>query len=234
MNWGLTWFIYAFALGIGSSLHCLGMCGPLVMSIPFGQGKWKPVFRFMSYSFSKAFMYGMLGFLPGLMGWSIKAVIGPWWISLLAGALVFIVALLPSYKSVKLLPAPLTNFINVKFQSIYNNPSWYFFMVAGGLNALLPCTMIWIALTASIATASPSNGFWFMFYFGLGTIPALGMVAFGKAWYLGRVKSRAKRMSSIITWMLVIALLLRGLLPGLMHAHKHSVDTISLCKPFNL
>lgn len=232
MQMGLQWFVYAFALGIGSSLHCIGMCGPLVMALPIksNQQTLSPYINFTLYSLTKALMYGVIGLLPGLMGWSIKSLTGQWWISTMAGLAVLILTFSPVAKPFKWMPTQLLDFIQRQYQVIYSKPSWYYFVAAGGLNALLPCAMILIALTASISTASPILSFWFMFYFGLGTIPALAVVQFGKTFFLRRFQPRAGVAARFIALTLAILLMLRG--APFMHNHSmsHTEGIISTCK----
>ncbi|MBK7607050.1 MAG: sulfite exporter TauE/SafE family protein [Saprospiraceae bacterium] len=42
----------AFLLGLASSIHCIGMCGPLVLMLPFGNtGDGKSLLRFFIWYF---------------------------------------------------------------------------------------------------------------------------------------------------------------------------------------
>src|SRR5690606_15349302 len=45
--------------------------------------------------------------------------------------------------------------------------------VAGLLNGLLPCGMVYMALASALNAENPSGGALFMFLFGLGTLPLL-------------------------------------------------------------
>jgi sulfite exporter TauE/SafE len=56
------------AVLIGGSLHCLGMCGPLALSIPFGTSGSSKKLRLLIYYFSKAIAYGSMGAIFGLFG----------------------------------------------------------------------------------------------------------------------------------------------------------------------
>jgi sulfite exporter TauE/SafE len=90
--------------------------------------------------------------------------------------------------------------------------------------------MIIIALTASIATASPSLSFWFMFYFGLGTIPALSLAQCGKAFFLRRFKNQAGFAAKFIALTVALLLMLRGAPFLHHHSMNHSDEIISTCK----
>jgi sulfite exporter TauE/SafE len=48
--------------------------------------------------------------------------------------------------------------------------------VFGALTGLLPCGLVYAALTAAIGLGGAMNGAVFMFAFGLGSVPALGLI----------------------------------------------------------
>lgn len=56
----------ALVLGLVSSLHCVGMCAPLMLALPFD--KTKLVFRLVSYHIGRSFTYAVLGLLFGFVG----------------------------------------------------------------------------------------------------------------------------------------------------------------------
>ena len=59
----------ALALGILSSLHCLGMCGPLVIGIlPRQASAVKKTWVLVLYHSGRLLIYGILGVLAGLIG----------------------------------------------------------------------------------------------------------------------------------------------------------------------
>lgn len=71
----MTWviFISALLLGLASSLHCIGMCGPLVMSVPVQHlPQHKKLFGILLYQFGRIATYMILGVLAGLIGWRIS------------------------------------------------------------------------------------------------------------------------------------------------------------------
>ncbi|WP_312191778.1 sulfite exporter TauE/SafE family protein, partial [Sphingobacterium sp.] len=49
---------------------------------------------------------------------------------------------------------------------------------AGILNGLLPCGMVYMALMSAMNADSPQQSFFFMVWFGIGTIPLLFMFSF--------------------------------------------------------
>ena len=62
-------FEIGFFMGLIGSVHCIGMCGPLVMALPIAQQtnfqKWQSIFL---YHAGKITSYAILGVLLGLFG----------------------------------------------------------------------------------------------------------------------------------------------------------------------
>src|SRR5690606_33683421 len=57
----------AFLFGLLSSLHCVGMCGPIAMMLPVSKNNpSKKVVQIVIYHLGRIFTYGLLG---GLFGW---------------------------------------------------------------------------------------------------------------------------------------------------------------------
>ena len=93
-----------------------------------------------------------------------------------------------------------------------NSSSFY---LIGFLNGLLPCGMVYLALTSALATQSVVQGAVIMAFFGLGTMPALIMVAIGGQ-YMGRtIRSRLQALVPVFIFSMGILLILRGLNLGI-------------------
>ena len=59
----------AFFLGLLGSLHCVGMCGPLALSLPLERStKIKLVFESLIYNSGRIVTYMLLGAVLGLLG----------------------------------------------------------------------------------------------------------------------------------------------------------------------
>lgn len=170
----LTLYLSAMILGLGGSLHCLGMCGPLVMGMPFQQlaPHQKPA-ALLVYSVSKAIAYGAMGVVLGLLGKGFVLMNWQQVLSVIAGAAIILITLMPH-----ILKRVQGNFFFQKqfaavYASVHKNPSFKHFGVLGFLNGLLPCGLVYTALAGAAVAASAEGGFLFMFLFGIGTAPAL-------------------------------------------------------------
>lgn len=202
-----------FLLGLGGSLHCLGMCGPLVMAVPFPKSRSTYFTQFL-YFFGKALAYGLLGILVGLMG--LKSVWGESqrFISVFAGVLILLMTVFPLLK-----PGIGRFFFQKQFQSVYKqiskSPGWYHFLQLGFLNGLLPCGMVYMALAAALAAGSPVNAFIGMLVFGFGTAPILWAIAILKTGLKFDLKSKLKPITVSISIFVGLLLILRGLNLGI-------------------
>ena len=59
----------AFFTGILGSLHCVVMCGPLVMALPFaGRGFWYALIQKILYQSGRILTYSILGYTAGSIG----------------------------------------------------------------------------------------------------------------------------------------------------------------------
>ncbi|MCX7729437.1 MAG: sulfite exporter TauE/SafE family protein, partial [Bacteroidia bacterium] len=170
-------YYIALTLGFLGSLHCVGMCGSL-MVYHFSNLKNKEyLLKFIIYHFFRilayallGMMFGQLGFIGNLLGFQ-KA------ISLISGIVLIYIAF--SY----FFPISIPKFSAINFYSWihslfhFSSSSFYRFALAGFANGFLPCGFSFIAITFSITTYSMLNGFIFMFIFGLATVPALFVIS---------------------------------------------------------
>jgi uncharacterized protein len=173
----------AVLLGIGSSLHCLGMCGPIALILPLNRKnvQTKLVGTF-SYSIGRIITYGILGGIFGLIGKSFELMGVLQIMSIVFGILIIVGVLFPRITS---RIAPLNrsylrfnNVIQQKLGSFLKQKSSSALFGIGLLNGLLPCGMVYTALMGSLVYGSISYGVLFMVFFGLGTLPAMAIATY--------------------------------------------------------
>ena len=59
----------AFIFGLISSLHCIGMCGPIAMMLPVDRNNiTKKTIQIMTYHLGRLTAYGTIGLVFGLVG----------------------------------------------------------------------------------------------------------------------------------------------------------------------
>lgn len=168
-------------MGLLGSIHCAVMCGPLLLAVQAGQGiSWKTTANKLLYQLGRILTYGLLGLLLGLIG-STAAIQG--WqqgFSLVTGLILLAIGLFYMFgKSSAQLAAFQTKAIQpfAKFMGKWlYRPGGSF--VAGVLNGVLPCGMVYMALASAVNADSMTNSFLFMVLFGLGTLPLLLVFSF--------------------------------------------------------
>jgi hypothetical protein len=216
----MSLLISAFILGLMGSFHCAGMCGPIAIALPLhGNSVGGKIFGGSLYNLGRTITYGIMGALFGLLGQGVAMIGFQQKISVIMGSLMIISVLFPALfrnqysmnKSWFSLVGRLKSTIGQMF-SIRSYPSLFFI---GMLNGLLPCGLVYMAIAGAIGTGSVTMGTFYMFLFGLGTIPML--LGISLAGNLVSVAVR-KHINSLIPIMVVLVgifFILRGLSLGI-------------------
>lgn len=209
-------YLSAILLGLGGSLHCVGMCGPLVMAVPATPTPWLGRF---AYHGGRIFTYATMGAIMGGLGQLIALNTGQQYMSVVMGAIMLLVILLPiAFRNKLAAHNPLLK-INYQFRKWFGDwfkkRSYTAVMVLGMLNGLLVCGLVYTALATATATGSAIEGAIVMALFGLSTMPMLlGIVELGTflptKWF-----KKFKNVSSTVTFIVALLLIWRGLNLGL-------------------
>jgi sulfite exporter TauE/SafE len=169
--------IALFSLGLlGSIAHCSAMCGPLVLGQVADRLACIPCSRMterdrlsagilLPYHLGRIGTYAALGAVAGFMGFGLATMLHPLRAILLAAAAV---ALLCVAFGRHVPGAAMPRWIALV--QARARPGGFAF---GALLGLLPCGLVYTALLAASATASPFWGASTMVAFGLGTSPIL-------------------------------------------------------------
>ena len=189
-----TLFLSMFALGLATSLHCIGMCGPMVVTYAVKgeeDGPWhKKLVPNLAYQAAKVTSYVIVGLALGAIGSAFNLDGLRPWIMFAAGAFMIILGLGMTGKvpwAARLTPRPpkflitaLSNLRRKAKDDASQGESTLATPVAFGLlTGLMPCAPLQGAQIAAAATGSAVLGATAMLAFGLGTMPL--MLAFGTA-----------------------------------------------------
>lgn len=211
--------IAAIGLGFASGFHCLGMCGPIALSL--GLSKKQQVnfhLQNLTYQFGRIFTYSFLGALVGIVGEGFQLAGFQKYISILAGILLIIMALFSfGGDFASKIPSINNALLKVKLNlgKLLQKSDYSSRFLTGVLNGFLPCGMVYMALTASLAAGGIWQSATFMAFFGLGTFPFMfAAVLFGN---LLNVTVRNKILKIIPIFMLALGglFILRGLELGI-------------------
>lgn len=223
----------ALILGFTSSIHCVGMCGPIVLALPVhNRSAFGKIVGVTLYNVGRIFVYAIFGLIAG----SIGLAVGEWqnWVSIGAGALLLAVALGVGGVWDSLLSGTLFQHkiarLGTQIRKRLHNRSFFSLAVMGSLNGLLPCGMVYLALISALAMPDSFTGATYMAVFGLGTLPAMMLTAFMGQWASIKWRMSFKKLTPYLVALAGIVLIVRGIVPESMHPHHHQPTTaIPVC-----
>ncbi|RZJ53872.1 MAG: sulfite exporter TauE/SafE family protein [Flavobacterium sp.] len=206
----------ALILGLISSLHCIGMCGPIAMMLPVDhKNEAKKVTQIVTYHLGRLSAYATIGLIFGLLGRGFFLAGIQQKISIFIGIAMIVVALTPEKIFAKYnFSKPIFKIISqIKstLGSQFKNRSYKSIFTIGLLNGFLPCGMVYVALFGAIAMQSAGFGVLYMLLFGLGTVPLMTIVVYVNS--LIKMPFRNKIQKAIPYFAVIIGVLfiLRGL-----------------------
>lgn len=203
-------------LGLAGSLHCVGMCGPLVLALPLdAAGKRHVIGQMLLYHSGRILMYATLGILFGLLGKGIALAGFQKVLSITAGLLMIVMAFAAwrFEQLVARIPGFGTFSQRVKTQMgrmLRQNGAKALFTM-GMLNGLLPCGMVYAALAGAIASFGGVEGGLFMLIFGVGTLPLLLAVSVLGRSFSVSVRQKLRYWQPVLLTLAGVILLQRGL-----------------------
>ena len=211
-------FITAFALGLAGSFHCIGMCGPIALSLPLrGNTYSQKILGGMLYNIGRASMYGIMGGIFGLLGQGFHLLGFQRWVSIGMGLLLIASVLLSkNFKNIKLLNIHiLTGWVRKSIQQLFIKKSYGGLFFIGTLNSLLPCGLVYMAIAGAIGTGTVYFGMIYMVIFGFGTIPLMLLVVLaGNAISLS-VRTKINQIIPYLVVFIGCVFILRGLCLGI-------------------
>jgi hypothetical protein len=93
----------------------------------------------------------------------------------------------------------------------------------GFLNGLLPCGLVYAALFGALAMQNVTLGITYMVLYGLGTIPMMSLVVYASGFISFKWRNQLQRVIPIITVLLGIAFIIRGLGLGIPYISPNEV-----------
>lgn len=203
-------FYLGFTLGLLNSLHCLGMCGPLVWALTaqggrFTRQNWPTV---SAYHLGRISVYGLLGLLAGSFGHLINWAGWQSYLSVAAGILMLLGAIgrLPHLASSRW-----SGWLHRGHRLIAGKRSVWARLATGALNGLLPCGLVYAAMAGAATSGSMAGGGSFMLLFGIGTLPALLLMQVARPQIDRLVSVRFRKLAPVGLLVVSIILLSRGL-----------------------
>jgi uncharacterized protein len=232
-----------FTLGLVSSLHCVQMCGPIVLSYSVALESLKksapggtavPLLQnHFAYNAGRVLTYSTLGAIAGIAGGTL-GLIGrlagySHALAVVSGAVMIVVGI----SMLGIIPA------NLLTNRLFRIPSSFFRRTGRLLSAsgssnrfllglalgFLPCGLIYAALLKAMATGSALAGAATMMAFGLGTVGALLALGIFSSAIRMRLNRWGSQLAAVGVVLMGLLLVWRGTMPTMLmmggHIHGH-------------
>lgn len=210
-----TLIITGFILGISSSLHCLGMCGPIAMAIPVDRSSnGRILFGALQYNLGRIFTYSILGVIVGSMGFTLNTFGILQWLSIIAGVALILFAWRKYLQRLTFGKFPGLNInlgLNNLLGKVIRSKSPLKLLLLGGLNGLLPCGMVFFALLNAIQTGEIFQSALAMAAFGVGTLPAMLAVTFASNKISSTLRGKLNHVVPVMLTIVGVLIVLRGM-----------------------
>ncbi|UOK41415.1 MULTISPECIES: sulfite exporter TauE/SafE family protein [Flavobacterium] len=205
-----------FILGLISSLHCIGMCGPIAMMLPVDhKNPAKKTTQLLTYHLGRITAYMTLGLVFGLLGKGIYLAGMQQQLSIFIGVLMITFVLIPEKVFARYnFSKPVYKVISAlktKLGSQFKKKTFKALFTIGLLNGFLPCGLVYVALFGAIAMQNETLGVTYMFLYGLGTIPMMSMITFVSGFLTVPVRNRIQKIIPIVTICIGMLFIMRGL-----------------------
>lgn len=206
----------AFIFGLISSLHCIGMCGPIAMMLPVDRSNpAKKVMQIMLYHIGRLSAYATLGLVFGILGKGFYLAGMQQQLSIVVGILMITIVVVPErifmkynfskpvYKAISKVKSSLGNQFKRK------TPDSFF--TIGLLNGFLPCGLVYAALFGAIAMQNATLGVAYMLLYGLGTIPMMSAVVYISNLLTYPIRSKLQKIIPVVAVFIGTLFIIRGL-----------------------
>jgi sulfite exporter TauE/SafE len=221
-------------MGFAGSLHCLGMCSPLAMAVT---NMTPTVFvNRLLYNSGRILTYGAMGAVVASIGVALPIGKAQGLLSVLLGISLLVIGLSGmSVMKVPLISRAFGNFsvlLKKAFAKHLQRKNYLSILLLGSLNGVLPCGLSFLALTYCITLRAPLDGFSFMLWFGVGTLPVMLGLTTVFHWIMKRFQFDAKRVTTgmlVISGLVLIARVFIVHIPHAKSVHEGMIDIV-LCR----
>ncbi len=206
----------ALIFGLISSLHCIGMCGPIAMMLPVSRNNpAKKVIQIMLYHAGRLTSYATLGLLFGLLGKGLYLAGIQQQISIAVGVLMIAIAVVPERVFAKYnFSRPIYTAISKVKSNLgqqFKRKSPDALLTIGLFNGLLPCGLVYAALFGAIAMQNITLSALYMILYGVGTIPLMSAVVYVANFLTLPFRNKLQKAVPIVTVVIGVLFILRGM-----------------------
>lgn len=213
-------FLTAFAIGALGSFHCIGMCGPIALSVPIGgKSGLVGIIRALAYNLGRIGTYALLGLIVGLLGERIAIGGYQQTLSIAVGVLILAFLILPKAITKRLDPtstfAKLFLKLKSTFRGLFQSKNAFGPLILGLINGLLPCGLVYVGLAGALALGNPLESAKFMAAFGLGTIPIMISIMFVGDLISLQWRAKIRKLMPVMFAIMGALFILRGMNLGI-------------------
>ena len=173
------------------------------------------IFQTFLYHFGRLISYALIGLIFGSLGKGLYLAGFQQRLSILAGILMIAFILIPVnlfnkhnfskplYKFVSYVKTKLGFYLKRRTNST--------FFSIGFFNGFLPCGLVYMALIGAIAGSSAINGAFYMFLFGLGTVPMMSIAVLLGNFLKVSIRNKIQKVIPVFVVIIGLLFILRGL-----------------------
>lgn len=222
-------------LGLAGSFHCVGMCGPLALSLPLSSTqKRSRLLSILSYNIGRTTTYFTLGACLGYTGSRLVVAGYQQQFSIMAGITVLLILVVGKY----LPKISMFNAFQVKLKMqlarfLKKDNNAFSLYIFGILNGLLPCGLVYMAITSALIIGGALQSGIFMAAFGIGTLPLMALLMLTGHYISFSLRSKIKKAIPYFVGLIAILMILRGLNLGIPYISPafSSVGESTHCAP---
>ncbi len=226
----------AIILGALGSAHCIGMCGPIALSLPVvADNNYSKFLGALLYNAGRVLTYACIGLLFGLAGKSFSLFGFQQILSVSMGVIIILFLIFPPKKNLLTQNKHIASFfadIRNKIGILFTKRNYSSLFMIGLLNGLLPCGLVYLAIAGAVATSDPLKSSVFMASFGLGTLPLMWAIAFFGSFINLHTRKILNKAYPYMMGIMACLLIIRGLglnIPYISPAHSNETSTVIEC-----
>lgn len=226
-----------FFIGLVGSFHCIGMCGPIAITLPVNaHGTWRFYIGRILYNGGRTLTYTIFGAMMGLIGQRFFVAGLQQEVSIAVGGAMMVSAVAPRLvnrlQGKFSIAKAITTKLKKIFSAAFQKRTVASLFVIGVVNGFLPCGLVYMAMAGSATTGTIAGGALFMAGFGMGTVPVMLGVSVAGSFLSVAVRQQMSRLSPVIIFLFGAILFLRGMNLGIpMVSPKIPVQTAAAAPP---
>lgn len=224
-------WLSAIITGFVSSFHCIGMCGPIALTISSNLSNENYFLKNVIYNLGRVTTYCFIGLLMGYLGEGFR--INGWQniLSISIGLLLIIAVLFKWLDRIKVIDFSFLFSFNIIKKSIQSKSIWPKYII-GLVNGLLPCSFVYFAAITAVVTQQISDAIIYMFLFGISTFPMMLFVAYFNKLFTVNIRKKLSLYSNYLLIIIASLLIYRGIFNHTHSATEHldNKDSVAVCK----